>query len=167
MEKPRVIIVMGVAGSGKTTVGELLASRNGGKFHDADNFHPDANIEKMAAGIPLDDVDRAPWLARLRTEVVDATPESCLAVIACSALKKSYRAALGVGGDGVTLVYLKGDAPTLSLRLENRAGHFMKAGMLESQLRTLEEPEAAEGFTADIGLPLDEAVMSIEEALGF
>lgn len=156
---------MGVAGSGKTTVGELLASRNGGKFHDADNFHPDANIEKMAAGIPLDDADRAPWLARLRTEVVDATPAGCLAVIACSALKKSYRAALGVGTEGVVLVYLKADAPTLSLRLEERAGHFMKAGMLDSQLKILEEPDASEGFTVDMGLPLDETVLSIESVL--
>jgi gluconokinase len=166
MEKPRVVIVMGVAGSGKSTVGELLASRNGGNFHDADNFHPPENIAKMASGIPLDDADRAPWLARLREEVVDGTPPGKFTVLACSALKRAYRELLGVGTDGVRLVYLKGDSTTLAERIAGRSGHYMKAAMLEGQLATLEEPSPEEGFTVDIALPAGEIVGVIETALG-
>ncbi|MEO7099192.1 MAG: gluconokinase [Luteolibacter sp.] len=167
MNKPRVIIVMGVAGSGKSTVGALLASRNGGDFHDADDFHPPANIAKMAVGIPLDDSDRAPWLARLRKEVIDATLADGFSVLACSALKKSYREQLGVGTSGVALVYLKGDAATLGARLASRTGHFMKSGMLESQLATLEEPFADEGITIGIETGVGDTVATIETALGF
>ena len=166
MEKPRVVIVMGVAGSGKSTIGELLAVRNGGSFHDADGFHPLENIAKMAAGNPLDDADRAPWLARLRHEVVDATPPGEFSVIACSALKRIYRDALGCGKAGVVLVYLKGDAATLAARLASRTGHFMKAGMLESQLATLEEPTPEEGISVSIKGPVDEILSFIEAALG-
>ena len=158
---------MGVAGCGKSTVGALLASRNGGRFHDADDFHPPANIAKMATGIPLDDSDRAPWLARLRKEVIDAAPADGFSVLACSALKKSYREQLGIGTSGVVLVYLKGDAATLAARLAGRAGHFMKSGMLESQLATLEEPSADEGITIGIEASVGETVTAIESALGF
>ena len=166
MEKPRVVIVMGVAGSGKSTIGALLASRHGGVFHDADDFHPAANIAKMASGTPLDDTDRAPWLARLREEVIDATPAGNFSVLACSALKRVYRQQLGVGSDGVVLVYLKGDAATLADRLGGRRGHYMKAGMLASQLATLEEPQPDEGFTVKIDSSPEEVVSAIEAALG-
>ncbi|MES2657786.1 MAG: gluconokinase [Verrucomicrobiota bacterium] len=166
MEKPRVVIVMGVAGSGKSTIGELLAARNGGEFHDADDFHPPENVAKMASGIPLNDADRAPWLTRLWREVVDATPAGKFSVLACSALKRSYRGQLGVGSGGVALVYLKGDTATLTERLAGRAGHFMKAGMLDSQLATLEEPSAAEGITVDITGTVEEIVSTIETELG-
>ncbi|MES2438739.1 MAG: gluconokinase [Verrucomicrobiota bacterium] len=165
MEPTRVVIVMGVAGSGKTTVGALLAARHGGDFHDADDFHPPENIAKMASGIPLDDADRAPWLQRLRVEVVDDTPVGKFSVLACSALKRIYRKQLGVGSD-VVLVYLKGDAVTLAERLAGRSGHYMKAGMLESQLATLEEPSPDEGLIVGITRPADEIVSSIEAALG-
>lgn len=166
MKPPRVVIVMGVAGSGKSSVGALLASRDGGRFYDADDFHPAANIAKMAAGIPLDDTDREPWLRRLRKEVVDATPADGFSVLACSALKKIYREKLGVGSGRVVLVYLKGDVATLLARLAGRSGHFMKSAMLDSQLATLEEPAAEEGLTVDIDHPLDEIVSLIESGLG-
>ncbi|MBK1817169.1 gluconokinase [Luteolibacter yonseiensis] len=166
MKKPRVVIVMGVSGSGKSTIGELLAERNGGVFHDADDFHPPANIAKMASGHPLDDEDRAPWLARLREEVVDATPAGKFTVLACSALKKTYREILGTRTGDVALVYLHGTAETLTERLSNRIGHFMKPGMLESQLATLEEPAADEGLNVSIEGTVDEILSSIESALG-
>jgi gluconokinase len=166
MQKPRVVIVMGVAGAGKSTIGALLAHRHGGRFLDADDFHPPANIEKMAAGMPLDDLDRQPWLSRLRHEVIDATAAGGFSVLACSALKKAYRTLLGVGTPGVALVYLKGDPTMLAERLGKRSGHYMKAGMLESQLATLEEPSSAEGETFGIEATAGEIVTAIEDWLG-
>jgi gluconokinase len=120
----------------------------------------------MASGIPLDDADRAPWLARLREEVIDATPDGKFSVLACSALKRIYREQLGVGTAGVALAYLKGEPSTLAERLAGRSGHYMKAGMLESQLATLEEPTPDEGLTVDIAFPAGEIVATIESALG-
>lgn len=165
MKRPRVVVMMGVAGSGKSTIGALLASRNGGRFHDADDLHLPANIAKMAAGLPLNDRDRAPWLERLRREIIDSAPAGGLAVLACSALKKIYREHLGVGTSGVALVYLKGDAATLAARLAARRGHYMKADMLDSQLAILEEPLPAEGFSVAIDPPVEEIVAAIEMAL--
>lgn len=162
-----MVVVMGVAGSGKTTVGELLAARNGGEFYDADDFHPPANIAKMASSIPLDDDDRAPWLARLREEVIDRTEAGALAVLACSALKKAYREQLGVGKRGVALAYLRGNPATLAERLASRSGHYMKAGMLASQLAVLEEPLPDEGITVVIDGSVGEIVTAIESSLGF
>jgi len=166
MEKLRVVVLMGVAGCGKSTIGALLAARHGGSFHDADDFHPAANIAKMAAGTPLDDLDRAPWLERLRVEVIDAAPAGRLSVLACSALKKIYRERLGVGGSGVALVYLKGNPATLTYRLATRPGHYMQADMLESQLAILEEPTPAEGVSVGIDRPVAEILAAIESALG-
>jgi gluconokinase len=166
MTEPRVIVVMGVAGCGKSTVASLLASRNGGVFHDADDFHPPANIAKMAAGLPLNDGDRAPWLARLRREVVDPAPTGKITVLACSALKKIHRDQLGVGTAGVVLVYLKGSPDVLADRLARRFGHFMKPSMLASQLADLEEPSHEEGVTVEIDAPVEEIVPWIEATLG-
>lgn len=166
MQKPRVIIVMGVSGCGKSTVAALLASRNDGRFYDADEFHPPANIAKMAAGIPLEDEDRWPWLERIRAEVVDATADGSLKVLACSALKQSYRKILGAGEPGVAWVYLHGSPALLAERLEQRAGHYMKSNLLESQLATLEEPLPDEALAMDIAQPALDLVISVERSLG-
>jgi gluconokinase len=161
----RLLVLMGVSGSGKTTVGQCLAARNNAAFFDADDFHPPANVEKMAAGMPLDDHDRAPWLARLRREVIDAVPPGGLAVLACSALKRAYRLQLGVGANGVALVYLQADPRVLERRIESRAGHFMKAGMLASQLAALEPPDADEGVTVEAREGEEATAIAIESAL--
>src|ERR1051326_1544125 len=158
-----VIILMGVAGSGKTTVGRELAGELGWKVYDADDFHPRSKVEKMSRGGPLDDADRAPWLERLRELI-----ESCLArgenaVLACSALKESYRRTLVVD-DRVKLVYLKGDRELLLERLSERHGHFMKPEMLESQLATIEEPRHA--LSVDINETPEEIAAKIRERFG-
>lgn len=166
MEAPRVVVIMGVAGAGKSTVGTALAAAAGGKFLDADDFHPAANIAKMAAGQALDDDDRAPWLARLHREVISPAPPGTLTVLACSALKKAYRDQLGIGREGVAMVHLEGDRETLAQRLQQRPGHFMQAGMLASQLATLEAPGPGEGLTLSITQPVDRLVRSIRAAFG-
>ena len=136
-------IIMGVSGSGKTTVGKALASELGWDFYDADDFHPPENISKMENGIPLTDTDRAPWLAALHHLI-----ESCLArnrpgVLACSALKESYRNELLIGREDVQLVYLKGSYELIWSRMAARTDHYMKPEMLKSQFDALEEPTAA------------------------
>ncbi|MCU0748441.1 MAG: gluconokinase [Akkermansiaceae bacterium] len=166
MKDVRVIIIMGVAGAGKSTVGAHLAQRLGGCFHDADAYHPPGNIAKMASGQPLNDQDRAPWLKRMREEVVDPAPPGKLALLACSALKAHYRKQLGLGTPGVALVYLKGDSATLQRRLELRESHFMKSGMLASQLATLEEPADFEGITVSIEGSLEQVLDEICARLG-
>jgi len=150
---PIGFIVMGVAGSGKTTVGKALAEKLGWDFFDADDFHPAENIAKMAAGIPLNDSDRTPWLAALSDLLFSALKAGRYPVLACSALKESYREQLLNGKDGVEVIYLKGDYELLLKRLSGRQGHFMKPEMLKSQFTTLEEPENA--LILDISMPLD------------
>lgn len=137
-----VILLMGVSGSGKTTVGHLLAVRLGWEFADADDYHPAANVEKMRSGIPLTDADRAPWLETLRALIEGWIARGKNAVLACSALKRAYRENLRVGPE-VQAVYLKGTSELLRRRLHERVGHFMTERMLESQLATLEEPRDA------------------------
>src|SRR6267378_1059306 len=134
-----VVLLMGVSGAGKTTVGKLLASQLGWEFADADDYHPAANVEKMRRGIPLTDADRAPWLEGLRSVIVEWIVAGKNGVLACSALKKEYRNRLVVGPE-VRVVYLKGDQELLRERLLLRRGHYMKEAMLESQIATLEEP---------------------------
>lgn len=141
MPPPRALVLMGVAGSGKSTVGELLATRLGWRFYDADDFHPPENIAKMARGIPLDDADRAPWLAALAALVDRELAAGRPLVLACSALKARYRAALA--RPEVRFVYLRGDFALIYARLCQRQGHYMKAEMLQSQFAALEEPEEA------------------------
>jgi gluconokinase len=121
----------------------------------------------MAAGLSLNDADRAPWLARLRDELIDTAPAGKITVLACSALKKIYREQLGVGTPGVVLVYLKGTPDVLAERLGKRAGHFMKPSMLERQLADLEEPTQDEGVTVEIDAPVEEIVSWAEAVLGF
>jgi gluconokinase len=137
------IVIMGVAGSGKTVVGSALAARLGVPFRDADEFHPAANVAKMSSGIPLDDDDRRPWLDAIGAAIRD-TPGGI--VVACSALKRIYRRRiLAVAGRPVRFVHLDGDRATLASRLGARTGHFMPASLLDSQLATLEPPDADEG----------------------
>lgn len=142
-----IIIVMGVAGSGKTTIGTKLAEALHCAYLEGDAQHPRTNVEKMSHGIPLTDADRAPWLAAIRAEIQDAVARGQSLVVACSALKRSYRAVLAEGLQ-VTWIYLKGSAELIRSRLEHRTSHFMKAAMLPSQFSTLEEPAGA--IVADI-----------------
>jgi carbohydrate kinase (thermoresistant glucokinase family) len=154
---------MGVSGSGKTTVGELLAQHLGQPFYDGDDFHPAANIAKMAAGHPLTDEDRAGWLATL---AADLQPWEAAggAVLACSALKESYRQTLQAGASlPLTWVFLDTAPDVLRKRLENRQGHYMKANMLESQLETLEKPTYGLHLTDDV--PVETLVEQIVERL--
>jgi gluconokinase len=139
MSEP-IIIVMGVSGCGKTTVGELLAKQLGRPFYDGDDFHPAANVAKMAAGHPLTDEDRAGWLATLATNI-GQWEQANGAVLACSALKEAYRQTLQAGASQpLHWVFLDGDPAVLYARLTSRHDHYMKADMLESQLATLEKP---------------------------
>ena len=158
-----VIILMGVSGSGKTTVGLKLASALGWPFFDADDLHPPENIDRMSRGIPLTDEDRKPWLFRLRDLIVEQLENDSPAVIACSALKDSYRRILRCDGQ-VKLVYLRGSYELIEQRMEARAGHYFKAGLLASQFAALEEPDAA--LVVDIALTPEEIVETIRTGLG-
>jgi gluconokinase len=154
--KTQFFIVMGVSGSGKTTVGTKLASQLGWNFYDADDFHPPANIAKMADGIPLDDEDRTPWLASLHDLISTSLEENLSGVLACSALKERYRQTLMDGNKNVQLIYLKGSFVLLQSRMSARSGHYMKPSMLQSQFAALEEP--ADALTVDASLPVGEIV---------
>lgn len=158
-----VVVVMGVAGSGKTTIGRQLAAELGWKFADADDFHPPANVAKMSAGIPLEDSDRAPWLAAIRLFIDQRLQRGESAVVTCSALRERHRAVLLGGTENVKLVYLRGSRDLLWSRISSRQGHFMKASMLDSQLATLEEPVNA--FVVDIGPTPAEIVAQVRLAL--
>jgi carbohydrate kinase (thermoresistant glucokinase family) len=135
-----VLVVMGVAGAGKTTVGELIAARLGWPFVDGDDLHPAANIEKMRGGQPLTDADRAPWLAAIGAWIDARAGASEPGVIACSALKRAYRDTLRRGRPQVRIVYLRGSQAQIAERLAHRSGHFWPAKLLASQFADLEEP---------------------------
>src|SRR5213593_4126543 len=134
-----VVVLMGVTGSGKTTVGKLLSRELDWKYYDADDFHPSANVEKMRSGIPLEDADRKPWLETLRDLIRDCLDRGENAVLACSALKEDYRRLLLID-ERVKLIYLKGNFELIQERLSQRRGHYMEPGLLKSQFASLEEP---------------------------
>ncbi len=139
----QIIVIMGVAGAGKTTIGELLAARLGWTYHDADAFHPPANVVKMRNGMPLTDEDRAPWLARLNELAKSASGAGQSIIIGCSALKARYREQLAADIDAMRFVFLKGSQDLIAQRLAARRGHFMPPGLLDSQFAALEEPADA------------------------
>ena len=157
-----VIVLMGVAGSGKTTVGLALATALGWGFRDADEFHPPANVEKMSRGLPLTDRDRTPWLAAIRTHIEDKLARGESAVVTCSALKEKYRQAIVVDPARVKLVFLAGDFALIAERMRARLGHFMKPEMLQSQFADLEPPRDA--LTVDVAQPPAAIVARIRQA---
>lgn len=159
-----VVLLMGVTGSGKTTVGEKLAAELGWTFSDADDLHPAANKAKMRAGIPLTDDDRWPWLLAVRQVIEQALRDNRGAIIACSALKAAYRDVLAGGLEPIRFVLLDGDPAVLKARLVQRRHEFMNPALLESQIDTLERPPNA--IVIDIEPPLDEQVRRIRRALG-
>jgi len=159
-DTPAIFIVMGVSGSGKTTVAKALAKQLGCVFYDGDDFHPPENVAKMAGGQPLDDADRTPWLARLASLIQRHAQRQETAVLACSALKKRYRDELRVT-DQVRFVYLEGDFDLIWQRMVARAGHYMKPDMLRSQFYALEPPGADEAISIPISQSVDEIVTSI------
>jgi gluconokinase len=161
-----VVIVMGVSGSGKSTVGRALAARLGAEFHDADDYHPQANVEKMRSGIPLTEADREPWLRSLRGAVDAWLEAGTRAVLACSALTTHSRALLGTHRDGVQLVFLRGSRALIDERMRARA-HFMPPALLESQLATLEPPSVEEAITLDAALPVAALVSRVRAALRY
>jgi gluconokinase len=155
-----IILVMGVTGSGKTTIGELLAQRLGWLFFDADDFHSAANKARMHQGIPLTDDDRWPWLDAIHARLAQVQNENGNAVLGCSALKKSYRDRL-MEGINAKLVYLKGSYDFIAARLRARKGHFADEHILAGQFRDLEEPAASEATILDISLPPETLVNEI------
>jgi gluconokinase len=156
-----ILLLMGVCGSGKTTVGEVLAQSLGWPFYDADDFHPPANVAKMASGQALDDSDRWPWLDRVAGKLREILSAGGHAVLACSALKEAYRERLQRAGD-VRVVYLKGDEATIAPRLAGRQHKYMPASLLPSQFATLEEPASA--LVVDIRVPIAAQVQFIRDA---
>jgi gluconokinase len=158
-----IVVVMGVTGSGKTTIGVLLSQRLGWEFVDADSFHSAANVEKIRQGIALDDADRAPWLRALRDAIDGWVVEHKSMVLACSALKKSYRDELCIPEE-TRFVYLKGSYELISQRLRQRHGHFASETILASQFAALEEPDDA--VTVDIDHSEDDIVAEIMRQLG-
>jgi gluconokinase len=160
-----IVIVFGVSGAGKTTIGKLLAEELGWQFYEADDFHPRANIEKMRSGLPLTDEDRWPWLERLREQIMRSLAAKENAVLACSALKRVYREHLRVSGD-VKFVFLRGDYALIERQLRRRPGHFMNPALLQSQFADLEEPQSDEDvLTIDLGRSPQELVDEIKAKL--
>jgi len=161
-----VVVVMGVASSGKTTIAKGLAEREGWALLEGDSFHPPANVEKMKSGTPLTDEDRRPWLRAIAVAIDKKRAAGQSAVVACSALKRAYRDILIGGRSDVVLVYLQGSRGLIGERMAARKGHFMPVTLLDSQFATLEEPGADEHpIVAPIGRAPDEIIQDIEQQL--
>ena len=164
---PVVLVLMGVSGSGKTTVAKLIAERLDWAFEEGDALHPPANVAKMAVGHPLDDDDRAPWLAKVADWVDARLDGGESGVITCSALKRRYRALIDRRGQGVEFVYLHGSRELVAERLATRQGHFMPSSLLASQFDALEEPGADEPvIRVEIGATPDAIADDVMAALG-
>jgi gluconokinase len=163
---PYALIVMGVSGSGKSTIAASLAERLNWVYEDGDRFHPASNVAKMSAGQPLTDEDRWPWLQAIADEIDRVCGSRGHVVIACSALKRAYRDVLVHGRDYVRIVYLKGTQLLIADRLARRKGHFMPPGLLDSQFRTLEPPAPDENpITVSIDAPVETIVEDIVRQL--
>ncbi|AJJ12334.1 carbohydrate kinase, thermoresistant glucokinase family protein [Yersinia rohdei] len=164
----RSIIVMGVSGSGKTTVGEAVARRIHAKFIDGDDLHPRANIQKMGSGHPLNDEDRLPWLERLSDAAYSLNHKNETGIIVCSALKRRYRDRLREGNPEMVFLYLQGSFDVIMERLKARSGHFMPTDLLKSQFEALEEPgpEEPDVICVDIDADIDEVVQRCVAGLG-
>ena len=161
-----VVIIFGVSGAGKTTIGQLLAEEPGWRFYEADDFHSEANIDKLRQGVPLTDEDRWPWLKSLRELIKRCLATGENAVLACSALKGAYRRHLRVS-DNVKLVFLCGDYELIANQLRQRRGHFMNPVLLQSQFADLEEPQPTEGAAViELGRSPRELVQEIKSKLG-
>jgi gluconokinase len=159
---PCALIVMGVAGSGKSTIAEALAAKLGWRFADGDAFHPTSNVAKMSAGHPLTDDDRWPWLQAIADEIDAVAGRGDQIVVACSALKRAYRDVLVHGRDDVRIVYLEGSQALIAGRLAARKGHFMPPGLLDSQFATLQPPGADENpITVSIDAAVDIIITAI------
>jgi gluconokinase len=157
-----IMLLMGVSGCGKTTVGQQLAERLGWSYQEGDALHPPANVAKMAGGTPLTDADRLPWLAAVAAWIDARRAAGECGVVSCSALKRAYRQLLIGDRPDVRLVYLQGTRDQLAERLAARTGHYMPAGLLDSQLATLEEPTAAE---QPLVVTIDQPVVAIVTAI--
>ena len=162
LKLPCALIVMGVSGSGKTTIAEKLAARLGWTCEDTDKYHPKSNVEKMSAGHPLTDEDRWPWLQAIADKIDRVCEAGEHAVVACSALKRAYRDILVHGRNDVRIVYLDGTRELIASRLAARKGHFMPPGLLDSQFRTLEPPGDDE---SPISVSIDASVEAIVDAI--
>jgi gluconokinase len=159
-----VVVVMGVSGAGKSTIGRALAASLGWEFHDGDDLHSEDSKRKMHRGQPLTDLDRAPWLVAVRGLIASMLSSGRNAVVACSALKQSYRAEIVVDPAAVKIVYLRGSMRLIAERLANRRGHFMSPSLLQSQFDALEEP--ADAIVVDISAAPEAIVDAIKAQLG-
>ena len=157
------VLIMGVTGSGKTTVGTLLSAAMGWPFYDADDFHSPDNVRKMASGVPLTDEDRGPWLEELHELISHRNGRGENGVLACSALKETYRGTLCADAD-VAVVYLKAHRDLIRSRLERRSGHYMPQGLIESQFLDLEEPQDC--IVMDGAWPPEQTVVAIRSQIG-
>ena len=164
---PLLVVLMGVSGCGKSTIGAALSQALGWPFRDADSFHPPANIDKMSRGVALDDADRWPWLTAIARWIDMQRASGAPGIVSCSALKRAYRQHIIGARRGVRLVYLKGDMALIAGRLAQRKGHFMPPGLLQSQFDALEEPLQAERpLAVDIAVPPEGVVAAIIAQLG-
>ena len=164
--KPRVLVVMGVSGSGKTSVAEALRDALGWPFQEGDRLHPEQNVAKMSAGIPLTDEDRWPWLDRCAQWIRERAEAGEGGVLTCSSLRRVYRERLGERNPGICFVYLKASEQTLHDRLALRRGHYMPPSLLQSQLDTLEEPTPDEHvLTVPVERPVEQTVADVLDAL--